>query len=393
MLQLNHTDKDSKLFTGRISYIKKLEDAVSKNKIALLLAPSGFGRTSLLRNFAAKSNAMYLDLSSMSLSPESFAVDFIGNICFLSLSSNVSELAEYQTLAKLKQLKLGKRCAEIISRIDNELQKIKPDQSLLLKLAFSFPEEFASDQNKRLAIAINNFDEILKFNNFSQVKDSVSLFFESVSKNKSASFVLSSASVYQMKSLMKKQPVDQVELSPLSIDETKELFEKVCGKADDRVIKEVHSLSAGIPSIVKSIASRFKDEKTADVQKNIRLVKYILVSDLATSASNSYFYCSKLFSGSLSRARGETLLKTLLKAVSQNRPLRLTELSHLIYRSGPVTKSLLERLIEVDLITRTDNTFDFSNPVLKLWCRLYFSSIEFSEVPDEKSLVEIGGVL
>jgi hypothetical protein len=397
MLQPNYTDKESKLFTGRTSYLKRLEDSAAKNKPAILLAPSGFGRTALLRNFAAKNDSLYIDLSALSLSPESFAVDFIGTVCFLGLAKGLSELGEYQTISKLKQIKLGRRCAETISRIDNELQKIKPDQQLLLKSAFGFPEEFAAEQGKKITIVLNNFDESLKFNNFSQVKDATGLFFDSISKAKNCSFVLSSPAIYLMKQELKRQQADKqidiVELSPLSLDETKDLFEKVAGKADDRVAKEVHALSAGIPLIVKSLASRFAKEKTNDVQKNIRLVKYMLISDLATSTSPSYFYCSKLFSGSLSRARGETLLKSILKVVSQNTPLRLTEIAKLVYRSAPVTKSLLERLIEVDLIVKNGNVFDFSNPVLKLWCRLYFGSVEFSEVPDERALSDIGGLL
>ena len=393
MLQPNYTDKEGKLFTGRTSYLKRLEDSAAKNKPTILLAPSGFGRTALLRNFAAKNDSLYIDLSALSLSPESFAVDFIGTVCFLSLAKDLSELGEYQTISKLKQIKLGRRCAETISRIDNELQKIKPDQQLLLKSAFGFPEEFAAEQGKKITIVLNNFDESLKFNNFSQVKDATGLFFESISKAKNCSFVLSSSAICLMKQELKKQQTDIVELSPLSLDETKDLFEKVAGKADDRVAKEVHALSAGIPLIVKSLASRFAKEKTNDVQKNIRLIKYMLISDLATSTSPSYFYCSKLFSGSLSRARGETLLKSILKVVSQNTPLRLTEIAKLVYRSAPVTKSLLERLIEVDLIVKNGNVFDFSNPVLKLWCRLYFGSVEFSEVPDERALSDIGGLL
>ena len=393
MLQPNYTDKEGKLFTGRTSYLKRLEDSAAKNKPTILLAPSGFGRTALLRNFAAKNDSLYIDLSALSLSPESFAVDFIGTVCFLGLAKGLSELGEYQTISKLKQIKLGRRCAETISRIDNELQKIKPDQQLLLKSAFGFPEEFATEQGKKITIVLNNFDESLKFNNFSQVKDATGLFFDSISKAKNCSFVLSSSAICLMKQELKKQQTDIVELSPLSLDETKDLFEKVAGKADDRVAKEVHVLSAGIPLMVKSIASRFAREKTADVQKNIRLIKYVLISDLATSTSPSYFYCSKLFSGSLSRARGETLLKSILKVVSQNTPLRLTEIAKLVYRSAPVTKSLLERLIEVDLIVKNGNVFDFSNPVLKLWCRLYFGSVEFSEVPDERALSDIGGLL
>ena len=92
----------------------------------------------------------------------------------------------------------------------------------------------------------------------------------------------------------------------------------------------------------------------------------------------------------LNRARGESLLKIILKAVSQNTPQRLTEISRLIYRSAPVTKSLLERLIEVDLLVKSGNTFDFANPVLKVWCRLMFSNTEFNDSPDEATLEEFG---
>jgi hypothetical protein len=393
MLQPNYTDKDSKLFTGRSSYLKKLEESAAKGRPIILLAPEGFGRTTLLRHFAAKTDSLYIDLSALSLSPESFAVDFIGAVCFLGIAKDISELGGYQTISGLKQLKLGRRCSDIISRIGNELQKIKPDQQLLLRSAFSFPDEFAAEHGKKSVLVINSFDEVLKFNNFSQVKDAVSLFFDSISKARSCSFVLSSSAVHLMKQHLKKHPIEVIELSPLSLDETKELFEKLAGKADDRVIKEVHVLSAGIPIIVKGIASRFAKEKTTDVQRNIRLVKYILVSDLATTTSQPYSYCSRLFSSSLSRARGETLLKSILKVVSQNNPLRLTEIARLIYRSAPVTKSLLERLVEVDLIVKKDNVFDFANPVLKLWCRLFFSSVGFSEFPDERTLSGIGGLL
>jgi hypothetical protein len=392
MLQPNYTDKEKKLFTGRNSYLKQLEGSITKNKTAAILANSGFGRTTLLKHFAAKHNVIYIDLKKLSLSPENFAVDFIGTICFLHLSKKPAELLEYKTIEKLKQLKLGAKCSGIISKIDNELQKIRPNQELILKSAFMFAEEFAAEQGKSLTIAINNFEELLKLNNFSQIKDILGIFFDSIEKNTRSSFILASSAVNLMKNLLKKFIPAVVEMSSFTPQETKELFEKIAGKTDDRITKEVHSLSAGLPLIVKETASRYQKEKSSDTQKNIHLINYIVASELANSDSPSYSYCSKLFTNSLNRARGEALLKTVLKAVSQNQPLRLTEIARLVYRSGPVTKSILERLVEVDLITKTGTTFDFANPVLKQWCRLMFSNIEFSETPDEKTLKELGGL-
>jgi hypothetical protein len=390
MLQKDISEKEGKLFTGRQQYLKQLEEKVSKKSITAVIAPSGFGRTTLLRQFAAKSSAFYIDLKKISIPPENFAVELIGTVCFLHLAKDRSELSEFMSIEKLRQLKLGKACEGIISTVDNELQKIKPDQELLVKSAFGFAEEFAAEHRKKSAFILDSFDELLKLDNFSQIKDTAELFFTTASKSKSCQFIVSSSAVNLLRSITKKYSIDTVEISPLSQDETKELFEKIAGRCDERIAKEVYRLSSGLPLIVRSMASRFRDGKTSDVQKDLSLLKYILVSELADTTSRSYFYCSSLFTGSLDRARGESLLKAALKQVSQNRPLRLTEIARLIYRSGPVTKSLLERLVEVDLITKAENTFDFSNPVLKLWCRLMFSDIEFDGTPDVQQLKSAG---
>jgi len=393
MLKQHFKEKSEASFIGRSSYLSRIDENFLKGRHTLLLAQSGHGRESLLRQSCAKSNAFYIDLRKTSLSPESFAVEFVSNICFYNLAKSNSELPKYQTIAGLKQLKLGKKCSETIERIDNELQKIKPDQSLLLASAISFAEEFAAEADKKYFIAINNFEEFLKLNNFSHVTDSMNLFFNSIKGNKRCSFVLSSSAIYQMKRVLEKYPVDIVEVSPLSEDETKELFTAIAGKTDERILKLVHELSAGIPIVVSSIAARFKHEKGTDVQKNLDLVKYILASLLSTKNTLPHIYCRKLFYESLNRARGESLLRILLKVISQNKQLRLTEIAKLIYRSGPVTKSLLERLIEVDLIVKTGKTFDFANPVLKQWCKLMFANIEFNETPDEETLKEFGAIL
>ncbi|MBW2968211.1 hypothetical protein KY362_07030 [Candidatus Woesearchaeota archaeon] len=368
------TTTDKALVTARDKELKQLKQAISENRIPVLTAAPGLGRRALLQHFAAdkSNNAAYIDLKRLSISPESFSIEFI-----LSIRSS-------RTLEEAKK-GLKKTSADLVGKIENELQKIKPDQRLILESALAFPETL----EKKPRVILDSFEEFLKLNNFKQIKDCVSLL-----TRHAQTYIISSAAVHLTGTALKRheKSFQHITLASLTSDGTKALFESIAGKTDRRVSDNVHTRSAGIPTIIRNIAVRFKEEKTGDTQKDIRLIDYILISELVTESSRSYSYCSRLFTESLNRARGDTLLKTILKAVSQNAPLRLTEIARLIYRSGPVTKSLLERLVEVDLITKTGSTFDFSNPVLKIWCRLYFSSIGFADTPDEKTLESAGAL-
>ena len=64
-----------------------------------------------------------------------------------------------------------------------------------------------------------------------------------------------------------------------------------------------------------------------------------------------------------------------------------------IYRSSPVTKSLLERLVEVDMVVKNGNTYKITDPVLERWCRFMFANIEFDKTPSIDELKQLGGVL
>jgi predicted transcriptional regulator len=436
MLQSKNRERELELFTGRTSYLAQLAEAVSKRKIAAVIGCSGLGRGFLIRKYLSdyitdymadykadaniadantkgtvistgakntgtknpEARAEFVDLKRLSLSPERFALEFIGILCYSQLSEH-ENLSEYQTIEKLRQIKLQPKCAEIIKIIDNELQKIKPDQELLLRAAFNFAEEFATEQKIKLVVALENFDEILKFNNFTGIKDAVKLFFEvfgeknrrKEKEGRNSSFVLSSSAVNLTTAALKpfQDTIKLIQLRPFDRDETEKLFEKTAGKTTEEISKQAYELSAGFPVIISELAREYKKQIKNGAKPGSTLLKRIFFFHLANPQSVSYFYCSKLFTNSINRARGESLLKSILKAVSQNKPMRLTEIAKKIYRSGPVTKSLLERLIEVDLIEKQDKQFVFSNPVLKQWSRLMFNNVELDEIPDEKELKRI----
>ena len=80
--------------------------------------------------------------------------------------------------------------------------------------------------------------------------------------------------------------------------------------------------------------------------------------------------------------------KIILKVIASEKELRLSEIARKIYRSAPVTKSLLERLISADIIYRKDNRFYFYDTILKLWLKLTSQGYEFDEM-EEKDFNEM----
>ena len=121
---------------------------------------------------------VYVDYGKISMSPESFAVDFIGTICWQFLHEPVSEYKKFlQIDGLLKKFSEAKsaRGNEIIKSVQNEISKIKPDQRLLVQLAFNFAHALADEKGIKILLVIDNFENIFDLNNFDQIRDVISL--------------------------------------------------------------------------------------------------------------------------------------------------------------------------------------------------------------------------
>jgi len=366
---------DSRHKTSRKHYLEIL----SSKRNVLLIGPYKAGKTLLLREFLDMSeiathtlpastrgkraisehtqehaprfsgavldknkNAVYIDFAKISLNPENFAAEFV---CKAAGEKSLEELYN-----KRDDFKGG-----FIEKISNELQKIKPDQRMLVEWAFCFANSLG-----RIELLIDNFEEFLGLNNYSQIKDAMSLFFSL--KLPEIRFVL--ASCADIESIFSGHNYLIERISAFDKKETKELAAKIIGRAGDDVFDEIFELSKGYPYYIYAICSRYKETKNA---------KEAYEKEAFSENGLIYNACRFEFFDSLSRARGQTLLKTVLKVLSENGALRLNEISRKIYRSSPVTQSLLLRLISVGLISKDNRRYTFTNLVLKEWARHYFS--------------------
>lgn len=287
------------------------------------------GKTLLLKQFISnvekEVKPVYIDFNRISLSPENFSLEFI---------------------SKLEHLDSSNELKNIKQTIENELQKIKPDQRLIVKTSFDFLEELS--KKHRIILCLDNFENIFDLNNFSQIDDILSFM---DFNNKNITFIVTSSAIYLIKKLLKNFEI--IELKNLDKKQTETLANKYNIKN-----KEIYDYIYGHPYLIKCLCERL--EKTKDIKKAF---------SIELSEENINRHCEDVYSYSLNRARGKSLLKVILKVLADSHEASLTEISKKIYRSAPVTKALLERLIEVDLISKHNKKFSINDPILEKWLK------------------------
>ena len=96
--------------------------------------------------------------------------------------------------------------------------------------------------------------------------------------------------------------------------------------------------------------------------------------------------CASCYELRLHRARGYGALKAILDILAQEEPLTLTEVAQRLHRTPGSTKDYLSWLEDVDLIVAQRKRYSFSDPLLRVWVRLYCRP---SCPPDEEVAREV----
>ena len=362
-------------FTVKRDFEEKLIEDISlfRENIAVL-GHRKTGKTLLLKKILNNREKdiipVYIDLNKTSLSPEHFSIELIGNVLFWSSGADVSEYKNFMDIGYLLKKIINKKSSSFLKIIENELLKIKPNQRLVVESAFGFLEDISKE--KKLLVLLDNFEDILQLNNFSQIKNILEII---NFNNKNIRYCVASSSISLCKKLLKNFKI--VEIRNFNENEINELF----NLKDRDKINEIFRLTNGNPYLVNVLLNYLKN--------NEKDIKKIFFNELIVRNSSIYSYCKEILQVSLENARGQTMPRAILKVLANLKEATLTEIANKIYRSAPVTKSIIERLVEVDLISKKDGKYSFENPVLELFVRLTYNGYEFDEVPDDKILKKL----
>jgi hypothetical protein len=95
------------------------------------------------------------------------------------------------------------------------------------------------------------------------------------------------------------------------------------------------------------------------------------LTELLSPAGELAASCEFCYELRLHRARGYGALKAILEILAREEPLTLTEIAQRLRRTPGSTKDYLSWLEDVDLIVSQRKRYSFSDPLLRVWVRLY----------------------
>ena len=340
----------------RTSYVETLlrnsEARASKN--IALVGQMNTGKTFIVKEFLSRSdNSAYIDFSKIGLTPEEFATQMILSVCSWHLKKDVFLLDE---------CKLGDESSRVVELVKNEFLKIKPDHVALIRLGLEYAEALCRDAGSLKIICLDEFWKVLDFNNYHAIADVLLLFKDAISSFSHVKFVLIGSAVILMKDICFKLGVEVIEVTGIS---NREL-------ADD----DLFYYSNGIPLFVDALRER--------VNSGFSL-REAFVLEALWKQGRIYSACSSKLDDALDRARGRGLLISILNALSK-KELKLSELSRAIYRSAGVTKNLVDRLVNVDLVVKDSGRYRFDDSILRYWFRETFSGNVFESMPRKQDL-------
>ncbi len=357
----------------------QLERAIRSGQSSTLLGGRKSGKSFLARGIARRLSpdllVIPIDLERMALTPENFSVEFMCAAARLGLPKKMGahSFLDLPSLLSL-QKEMGADAFSILSAVDNELQKIKPNQLQVIRLAFQFASALALSLKKKAAVIVDNAEHILDFNNFPQIKDIFSCI---PLADKSITFLFASSASTQMR---KQAGLEHFSIPPLEEHEIEALVRKQFLGVEKNALKEIVRLCGGNPLIAEILGKRMANAKSPAHAFAIELLAKEGVLHRFAEDSFRYYY---------SQARGQTLITLLLRVVARQE-LRLSEIARKIYRSAPIAKSMLERLIAVDAIEKRGKTFFVTDPVLRMWLKAMAEGreVEHCSDVDEKTAQE-----
>ena len=133
------------------------------------------------------------------------------------------------------------------------------------------------------------------------------------------------------------------------------------------LVPAVQALSDGragyAGAIGEALASMFDSRGVGDP---VSALAALFAPDGRLTASCAFCYELRLH-----RARGYGALKAILEILAQDEPLTLTEIAQRLRRTPGSTKDYLSWLEDVDLVGSQRKRYSFSDPLMRLWVRLY----------------------
>jgi hypothetical protein len=163
-----------------------------------------------------------------------------------------------------------------------------------------------------------------------------------------------------------------IQMPALTVEETVDVLgPELLREAQDPefVARTVHALCDGRPVYVRALCeelSTMREHGRAGMDDPISALAALLAPGARLAKQCGFSYELRLH-----RARGYGALKAILEILAEEEGLTLTEISQRLQRTPGSTKDYLSWLEDVDLVISRQKRYSFTDPLLRVWVRLY----------------------
>lgn len=324
------------MIVERPSLERRVIASLDAGRIPVLLGGCGSGRTSLLLRLTqtwAPATSQYLDISAAATTPER---------CLASVLA-----ASRLTPATPPAAATGTR--EAFDRLLDVFDGVSSTEG---------PPTFLLDE----------FLDVRTFENFPGLRHVQRELIARLAVSPSR-FVLASRFTARVHRLLRDAPArfEVMHMPPLDAAEVESMAHLFVGGRRDwaaSVAPAVAALVAGSPAAAHLLLAGLGSMGPAT--DPVAALAAAIAPDGPLTA-----HCRHCYELRLHRARGYGALKAILGVLADAEPLNLTEIAQRLQRTPGSTKDYLSWLEDVDLITMRGKRYAFTDPLLRLYVRLY----------------------
>ena len=422
MLETIYPEEEQRFFTNREHLLALLgysRDLLTQG-VRKHLALSGFrrvGKTVVLKEFLRRNRSFdhhsetageatvfiaYVDLPRLALTPESFSTQYLGYLLYWMAGTEDSRPEVFLTPAYQLTLVGGlghPDLTDYILRFHQELQKERPDQHLLLEMAFNAPEVYAQATGCKVMFMLDEFPEILALNNYPQVKDILGLFRAVLQSQSNVCYMVAGSMISLMEHIFldAESPLFvhfQIEtVSPFGQEDSDALARKrlavVADPVPADVLATVYQVTRGHPFYIYATCMRVLENITLlNKPLNPQTVQEAFTLETLGTNGRIYNLCRYILEQSLQEVRGETMPQAILQVLAQEPGgMSLSEIASQLKRPSGAIRQVLNWLMDVDLVEQHDDkSYGFRDPVLQVWVAYYYSGLQLTGLPSAKVL-------
>ena len=328
---------------------------------------------------------------------------YTGTVLFWLLRRGQGRVAEFLDIGfQLKEAApLGPKIANYFYILDRALKMEQIDQRGLLDQAFELPELLAHTLDCRFMIFLDEFPELTPLSNYPQVGRIMDLFRAILQTQERVAYIAAGSAIGMMQAIFY-DPASPLAvhfraemLPPFTREDSYILIEKhlreTVGPVPEGLKLTIYRWTYGHPFYIGAICERLVELiRLQGASLTAETVEQAFVLETLWQNGRISNLCRFTLERSLERARGQTLLQLILQILAaEDGGLTLSALARRLKRSTGQTRTLLRRLMEVDLIVQQGALYDFRDPVMKLWAAYYYQGLELPAVPRQQILDQL----